>query len=324
MINTTYSSYDPNLPPIVTDFLNYLLSIKGKSKNTVDAYKADLSAFLKFIKSYKNDRGSREENIDISDINIEFIESIKLSDIYAYMNYITIARNNGPHARARKTSSIKSFFKYLHENAKAISKNTAEALETPKISREEAIALTLNESIELLNSVDGMYRERDFCILTLFLNCGLRLSELTNINMEDINEDTLRIPGKGNRHRVIYLNSACMDALRNYMRIRDKKGNSNALFLSERGKRISNRSVQYIVKKYLDKAQLNGGSYSVQNLRHTAAALMYKYGNVDIRSLKQILGHENISTTKKYAQDDGDKLRKAMNSNPLSSKKNDN
>jgi site-specific recombinase XerD len=307
-----------NLPSLAADFLNYLLYENNTSISTVEAYRADLSLFFKFMKSYKAGKQLNNENdVIISDIDAGFMEAIQLSDIYAYINYITIVRDNGPHARARKTASIKSFYKYLCETKKVISKNPTLGLETPKLEKVLPIHLSLGESNELLKSIDGLYSERDYAIIMFFLNCGLKLSELTNIDMDDINGDTLLVCKNRNKQRSIYLNSACIGALNKYLNVRGEHSD-RALFLSERGTRISKRTVQYIVKKYINKAELSGNNYSVNKLRHTAAALMYKYGNIDIDTLQQILGHENISTTEIYSIINEEKLRHALKSNPLS------
>lgn len=320
MKHSIFTPEKDNLPPLVIDFLNYLTSVKGKSINTIDGYRIDLSMFLKFIKLHRAGFDDEElENINIYDIDSEFLSTIGLADIYAFINYITIARHNGPNARARKTAAIRSFYNYLCNKAKLIKYNPANELETPKISKTQPVYLTLDECKDLLNSVDGMYKERDYAIITIFLNCGLRLSELVNIDITDIKGDSMVVTGKGNKQRVVYLNKACINALESYISERsDYKTESRALFLSERKNRISKRTVQYIVKKYLEKAKLVDGKYSVHKLRHTAATLMYKYGNVDIRSLQQILGHENVSTTQIYTHVDDEKLRHAINSNPLS------
>lgn len=316
--------YDPDIPESLNDFLNYLGTIRGKSKNTIDGYKVDLIMFFRFLKLYRGRVANNQdfETIQINDIDDNFIKKIKLSDLFAFISFAENYRSNGSYARARKVATLKSFFKYLHGKAKIIDENPALELESPKISKRNPIYLTLEESKALLNSIDGKYKERDYCIITLFLNCGLRLSELCGIDISRIKEDTLTVIGKGNKERTVYLNSACMKAIRNYLMVRnqdyDKIKDKDALFISKNNVRINKRSVELMLKKYLGKANLDTDKYTPHKLRHTAATLMYKYGNVDIRSLQKILGHENVSTTQIYTHVDDEKLREAVRSNPLS------
>ncbi len=312
------------LPRSVIDFLNYMGTIKGKSKNTIQAYSYDLEVFFKFMKNRKNntllDSNYDMDNILIHDIDDNFIKTINLVDLYAFLSYVSNYRHNKNYARARKVACLRSYFKYLHTKVKTIDQNPAEELETPKINSRHPVHLTLDESKKLLTSIDGENAARDFAIITLFLNCGLRLSELTGIDIDKISEDTLTVIGKGNKERTIYLNKACTSAIDHYRKDRQTDGviDKSALFLSERKKRISKRTVQYIVKKYIESAGLDSNKFSTHKLRHTAATLMYKYGNVDIRALQQILGHENISTTQIYTHVDDERLREAIKSNPLS------
>lgn len=317
---------DPSMPEQVNNFLNYLETIKGKSINTINGYKIDLTMFFRFLKLYKGytKHGTEFNNISINDINKEFIRNINLGDLYAFISFAENYKNNGSYARARKVATLKSFFKYLQGKAKIIDDNPASELESPKISKRNPIYLTLDESEKLLNVVDGKNKERDYCIIVIFLNCGLRLSELCSIDLAKIKEDTLTIIGKGNKERTVYLNEMTQNALKDYMLIRmelrDKitdEDSKNALFISKNYRRINKRSVELLVKKYLDKAGLNYDKYSPHKLRHTAATLMYKYGNVDIRSLQEILGHENVSTTQIYTHVDDEKLKEAVKSNPL-------
>ena len=316
-----------NLPMLVKDFLNYLETIKGKSINTINAYKTDLSVFFKFIKVYKGyqlDDNIQFIDIPIDDINSDFIKSIRLTDMYAFLSYAEKQRNNSNYARARKVATLKSFYNYLHNKAKVIQFNAAAELESPKINERHPIYLTLDQSIELLDSLDKSNKnyERDYCILIFFLNCGLRVSELCNIEINKIKSDTLTIIGKGNKERTIYLNSVCIKALEQYLSVRDDSKsiskNKNYLFLSARNTPINKRTVEILVKKHISNAGFTNAKYTPHKLRHTAATLMYKHGNVDIRSLQNILGHESISTTQIYTHVDEDQLRDAVNSNPLS------
>lgn len=315
--------YDSSMPEVLNEFLNYLGTIKGKSKNTIEGYKVDLAMFFKFLMLY---RGLCKDDVEFEDIcinqiNTELIKKIKLADLYAFISFAENYRGNGNYARARKVASLKSFFKYLAGKAKAIDENPAIELESPKINKRNPVYLTLEESKILLRSIEGKNKERDYCIITLFLNCGLRLSELCSINISKIKGDTLTIIGKGNKERTVYLNNACLKALDNYMKIRSSNADNikekDALFISRIGTRINKRTVELIVKKYISQAGLDRDKYTPHKLRHTAATLMYKHGNVDIRSLQKILGHENISTTQIYTHVDDERLREAVNSNPL-------
>jgi len=317
------SMSDYEMPLILRDFLNYLQTIKGKSINTVKVYFYDLRVFFRFLKLHRNlvDEKSEFDQIDISDIDIELIKTVTLSDLYAFMSYVSNSRDNTAYARARKVASLKSFFNYLHNKAKLIANNPASELESPKILKRLPRYLNIEESKQLLSAVEaGTYSERDYAILTLFLNCGLRLSELVGININNIKNNTLTVIGKGNKERSIPLNNACIEAIETYMKVRPKNGvkDKNALFLSSRKQRISKESVQKIVKKYIKQAGLDPQRYSTHKLRHTAATLMYRYGKVDIRTLQELLGHESISTTEIYTHLDNGQLKDAVEKNPLS------
>lgn len=318
---------DQSMPGLVNEFLNYLETIRGKSINTINGYKVDLTMFFRFIKLYKGmvNQGTEFEDIDIHDADKELIRDIKLEDLYAFISFAENYRENGSYARARKVATLKSFFKYLYGKAKVIDENPAVELESPKINKRNPIYLTLDESRKLLDAIDGRNKERDYCIIMLFLNCGMRLSELCSINISKIKEDMLTIIGKGNKERTVYLNEICQSAINDYMHVRnsiqDKIIDKDALFISKNFRRINKRSVELLVKKYIEKAGLNYNKYTPHKLRHTAATLMYKYGNVDIRSLQKILGHENVSTTQIYTHVDDDKLREAVSLNPLNNTK---
>ncbi|MCY6483911.1 tyrosine recombinase XerC [Clostridium aestuarii] len=322
---TLNTVFDPLCPVHLNEFLNYLGTIKGTSQNTIDGYKLDLSMFFRFLKLYKGyvEIDIEFSQIPIDDIDKKFLRDINLSDLYAFISFAENYRSNGNYARARKVASLKSFFKYLHNKAKILDKNPTIELETPKINKRNPVYLTLEESKALLSSIDGPNKERDYCIITLFLNCGLRLSELCSINISKVKEDTLTIIGKGNKERTVYLNNACLKAIKNYLAVRNKRidklaiSDKDALFISKKNKRINKRTVELLVKKHIKKSGLDSQKYTPHKLRHTAATLMYKYGNVDIRSLQKILGHENVSTTQIYTHVDDEILRQAVQLNPL-------
>jgi site-specific recombinase XerD len=313
-----------DVPVFVRDFLSYMDTIKGKSINTVKEYYYDLRLFIRFIKKTKQNLTETPiEDIEIISVDIHFIKDITLSDLYCYMAYLSQERENTPSARARKVASIKSFYKYLHKKARLIEVDPAVELETPKLQKRLPVHLDINESKNLLHSVAGKYEIRDYAILILFLNCGLRLSELVHINISQIKNEKLKVLGKGGKERTIYLNQACINALENYLKVRQKDGikDKDALFLSERKSRISNKTVQHIVKKYIRISGLDPNTYSTHKLRHTAATLMYQHGNVDLRSLQEILGHESISTTEIYTHVNDQQLKNAVSKNPLSGMK---
>ena len=295
-------------------------SIKGKSENTVREYRYDLLAFCGYFAKLK-----RADNL--SDLGNDFIRSVTLADLYKYINFLSKERKLKPTSRARKVASLRSFFKYLYSKAHVIDTNPAIDLESPKLTKKLPVYLQLDESKELLGSVEGENEERDYCILTLFLNCGMRLSELCGINISAIKDNTIVVRGKGDKERTIYLNNACEKAIQKYLSVRpklsEKDEDFDALFLSERKKRISRRAVQYTVKKYLFAAGIDSTKYSTHKLRHTAATLMYQYGNVDIRSLQEILGHESISTTEIYTHVNSGRLAEAVRSNPLADEERD-
>lgn len=317
-------SIKAEMPFIVQQYALYLRNIRGLSAHTVDEYCMDLRTFFRFI---KRDRGlAGDENnleaISVNDVDLDLIRSITTLDIFEFMNFVADSRNNMSSTRQRKSSSLKSFFKYLTVHEKLLKENPTENLTPPKKKKSLPHFLSLEQSIELLNAVEGPDKERDYCILVLFLNCGMRLSELVGINISDVlhNNSTIRILGKGNKERIVYLNQACLEAIESYLKVRPKDGvkDRNALFLSNRKTRISPKTVQFIVKKYLDKIGLSGPGYSVHKLRHTAATLMYRHGHVDIRVLQDILGHENLGTTEIYTHTSSTQMEDAANANPLS------
>lgn len=276
-----------NNPSFLNSFLDYTATILNKSPNTIKEYNYDLNNFLKFIMyHYKLTNEKDIKNINIHDMTIDTVKKITLDDIHAYLFYLKNNYQSKAATRARKVASIRVFFNYLTQKTNLLEKNPAQNLETPKQDKRIPKYLSLDDSKKLLEiamSDNDRNKERDYAIITLFLNCGMRLSELVGINISDINfkDEKLNVIGKGNKERTIYLNKACINAINSYMNVRPRdciKANSrDALFLSERRERISNRTVQYIVKQELRRAGLDTNKYSVHKLRHTAATLMYKY-----------------------------------------------
>lgn len=314
-------------PDFLNSFLDYSITILNKSPNSIKEYNYDLAMFLKFIKvHFKMTNEEDFKLIKINDLDLNTIKKIKLDDIHAFLSYLTNTHRSKAATRARKASTIRIFFNYLTAKKNLLDVNPAQNLETPKLDKRIPKHLTLDESKKLLNvasNEDNRNKERDFAIITLFLNCGMRLSELVTINIRDISftDNKLNVIGKGNKERTIYLNKACINAINSYLKVRPREGikydSKDALFLSERRERISNRTVQYIVEKELNAAGLDTTKYSVHKLRHTAATLMYQYGNVDIRALQELLGHESISTTEIYTHVANSQVKKAVESNPL-------
>ena len=319
-----------NNPDFLNSFLDYSITILNKSPNSVKEYNYDLNMFLSFIKMHFNMTDETDlKNIKIDDLTINTIKKITLDDIHAFLSYMIREFHSKATTRARKISSIRIFFNYLSRKAKLIEINPAQDLETPKLDKRLPKYLSLDDSKKLLDAAsneDNRNYQRDYAITTLFLNCGMRLSELVGINLKDIdfNEYKLNVIGKGNKERTIYLNKACMRAISDYLEVRPKEGikhdnkhSEKALFLSERRTRISNRTVEAIIEKQLKIDGLDYRKYSVHKLRHTAATLMYQYGQVDIRALQELLGHESISTTEIYTHVSNDQVRNAVESNPL-------
>lgn len=315
-------------PDYLNSFLDYSITILNKSPNTIKECNYDIANFLKFIKiKFGLTKEADYTKIEIKDLPLSEIKKITLEDIHSYISYMATELRSKAATRARKVSSLRVFFRYLSAKAKLIDVNPAQNLETPKLDRRMPKYLTLDDSKKLLaitsDEESNRNAKRDYAILTLFLNCGMRLSELVHINIKDIqfNECKMTVIGKGNKERTIYLNKSCMNAIKDYMTIRPKDNirfdSKDALFLSERRERISNRTVQHIVEKELRQAGLDTSKYSTHKLRHTAATLMYQYGNVDIRALQELLGHESISTTEIYTHVANEQVRNAVESNPL-------
>lgn len=313
------------LPQLVQQYLVYIEAIKGHSELSVIEYASDLRTFFRYLSKEKGlcSSNTPDEEIDLSPIDLEFIQNVNLTDAYKFLIYCKNVRKNNETTRARRVVAIRRFYNYLSENLGLIEKNPMKSLDAPKTKKSLPKYLTLEEAEKFLSVIDGKYKERDYAIATLFLNCGMRLSELVSINYNDIKDDgSLTIIGKGNKERIVYLNQACIDAVVAYMKVRPHDGvKDKALFLSSRNQRISPKTVQHIVYSYLDKAGFGDRGLSVHKLRHTAATLMYQHGNVDLLLLKEILGHENLGTTEIYTHISDDATRKAIESNPLSNEK---
>lgn len=315
-------------PAFLRDFLTYNETIKGKSSRSVEGYYIDLRTFFRYMLLVRGiaPKDAEFNKIDINAADIELVRSVTISDLYAFMVYCKEELKNNTATRARKTSTLRIFFKYMSVQTHQIPTNPAELLESPKVKQSLPKHLTLENSLELLNSVDGANERRDYCILTLFLNCGLRLSELCGLDLSDISSDgIMTVTGKGNKERAVYLNDSCKSAIKAYLAVRPNEGivitDRNALFISRNHRRISPKTVQHIVKTYLKKAGLDGMCFSTHKLRHTAATLMYQHGNVDIRVLKDILGHANLGTTQIYTHVSDAQIKRAVDANPLSNVK---
>lgn len=322
--------FDNKLPKLLRDYLNYSSNL-NKSSNTIKEYQYDLVNFLKYMKlqSLNNKKVTIDDIESITDVDSKFLNKIDINDLYEYMTYLKDKCNDSAVTRARKVASLRGFFKYLHVKARVIDDNPAKELESPKLGKRLPKFLTLEQSTSLLDGVKNApltgkqhdNRIRDYAIITLFLNCGMRLAELVGIDITHIkfDEALLTVVGKGNKERTIYLNKAALSAIKEYLEVRPTDGviDKYALFLSERKTRISRRTVQNLIKNYLRNICGLTEHYSTHKLRHTAATLMYQYGNVDIRALQEILGHESIATTEIYTHVDNSQIREAIENNPL-------
>ena len=319
-------------PQILRDFLTYHETIKGQSKLTVQEYYLDLRMFLRFIKLMRNDMPitTRLDDIPFQDIDLEFIRTISTSDIFDFLSYLTNDRLTNPESavpeygistssRARKLSAIKSFYKYLTVRTKLLTDNPVADMEYPKLRKSLPKYLTMEQSAALLKSVEGTNAKRDYAILMLFLNCGIRRSELVGLNLSDVYEDRIRVVGKGNKERFVYFGTPCRKALDAYLVERHQKilSDNRALFGSRDSNRISVTAVHRLVKKYLLMAGLDANELSAHKLRHTAATMMLS-GGVDVKTVQEVLGHENLNTTQIYTHIESTELKLAAEANPLS------
>ena len=313
--------YRTEAPPILRDFLVYHETIQGHSHRTVDEYYLDLRNFFRFLKQNKNlvSQNAPLDDISIADVDLPLVRDVTLTDIYSYMNYLFRDRGLNNTSRARKVATIRSFYKYLTNKAKLLETNPVQDLDSPRLKKSLPKYLNLEESMDLLDNVDGKNSNRDYCILTLFLNCGLRISELVGLNTTDVRGDQLRVLGKGNKERMLYLNDACQRALTDWLDERSAMTlvDQNALFVTlQNRRRISTAAVHKLVKKHLSAAGLDSTQYSSHKLRHTAATLMLQNG-VDVRTLQEVLGHDHLNTTQIYTHVDNEDLRTAAKANPL-------
>lgn len=317
-------------PQILKDFLTYHESIKGQSPRTISEYYLDLRMFLRFMKLMRLDMpiDTELENIDIRSIDLPFIAEITTSDVYEFLSYLANERVVDPadsirgistESRARKLSAIKSFFKYLTVRTKQLAENPVADMEYPKLRKSLPKYLTLDQCTALLKAVSGPNEKRDYAILMLFLNCGIRRSELVGLNLSDVYDDRIRVVGKGNKERIVYFGTACRKALDAYLLERNKieLSDNRALFGSRDHNRISVTAVHRLVKKHLLAAGLDADQFSAHKLRHTAATMMLS-GGVDVRTVQEVLGHENLNTTQIYTHIENTELKIAAEATPLS------
>ena len=314
-----------DIPDDVVDYLHYLDFVKLRSPRTVNGYYLDLRGFFRYMMQrwQRVADDTPPEEINLTGIATADIQTITKHDIFDFLDHARSA-DNGPKARARKLSALKGFFNYMCTQVNRLPANPTENISLGSPARALPKYLTQDEAVTLLSNIQSDFYERDYCILTLFLNCGMRLAELVTIDMGDFRDDTIRIVGKGNKERLVYLNDACLDALQRYKKVRASLPNladRDALFVSKRtGKRLSARRIEQIVARCLQSAGLSGRGFSPHKLRHTAATLMYQ-GGVDMLALKEILGHENVSTTQIYTHINREQLKKAVAASPLATQK---
>ena len=331
-------NYTKYCPTVIREYLVYMETILGRSSKTVNEYYLDLRTFFRFILVSRNlvDKNIPFDEISIDNVDLKLASSITRSEILDFLVFAANERpkhhksletsyGNSAKTRARKISALRGFYKYYCDKVQLIADNPTKSLDIPRGQKQLPKFLTLDESLQLLNSIDGRYKERDYCIIMLFLTCGLRVSELVGINLSDISEDRLRVLGKGNKERMVYLSDVCLDAIEKYMAVRvpPKVGHKNALFISRLGQRIDEQTVKHLVKTHLTNAGLSNKKLSVHKLRHTAATLMYQNG-VDVRTLKEVLGHQNLDTTMIYTHVVDQNLKDAAALNPISHIKSDN
>lgn len=307
-----------NNPNILNEFLLYLMNVKNYSIRTIQEYKLDLKIFLKFILIYK------EINIEFKEITIFTILQINHEDILAFLVYMNYKKNNCSSTRNRRIASIKSFFKWLYVQNPAIKK------ENPAINIHKATChyrlpkyLTLEEAKKIQNIFNENNSKnyiRNNCIIHLFLSTGIRLSELINIDIANIDFDnkTIRVWGKGNKQRTVCISEYCKNMLLEYLNTRKIDNNLNQpLFISSQNKRISKSSIEYICQKAYKLMGLEDKEYTVHTLRHTAATIVYRHANNDILVVKEFLGHTSLVATEIYTHIHNNDLKEAMERHPL-------
>jgi len=312
-------------PDILLEFLEYHSTVRGHSDRTIEGYYLDLKILLRFIKKRKRlvDPATPFSEIDITDVDMDLIRQIKIEDLYRYQSFSPQGSSLSAASRCRRTSSVKSFFNYLTTKRHLLDYNVCQELEMPKRQASLPRYLEEDECVRLLNACDGPYALRDYCILMLFLSCGLRISELVNLNLTDVYEDHLRVLGKGNKERVVFFAEGCREAIDDYLAVRNdeklKESDKNALFISQKNCRFGARGIEQMLDKKLKLAGLDASRYSPHKLRHTAATLMLKNG-VDTRALQEVLGHSNLNTTQIYTHLDNTALHEAAMANPIGRK----
>ncbi len=318
-------------PRFLRDYANYLSGVDGKSEKTICEYLLDLRTFFRFFIMTRDELDlpmDELEKISIHDLTLSDAAEVDTQMIVNFIAYTRNERKNNSSTRNRKLSAIKSFFRHVHNKKHLIDRNPAADIDGIQKSKTLSKYLTVDEAVRLLEAVnsdsESKTRQRDYSIIALFLNTGMRLSELCGLNLESFDPEItfVKVLGKGSKERIIFLNNAARDAVMSYMRQRLDpryiRTSDHAFFLSGRQTRISPKTVQWMVNKYLNVAGLGSKGYSVHKLRHTAATLMYQSGKVDIRVLKDILGHEQLNTTQIYTHLVSKNLEEAMDNNPLS------
>lgn len=320
------NEYIEDCPYYLNDFLTYMKVVKDRGERTIEAYYIDIRTFLRYLCLKHNTASDKDfSEIPIKDTPIEWVENFSLNDAYIYLGYLAQTRNNSVTTRARKCSALKQFYNYLFKKAALIHNNPMIDLELPRVKQALPKYLTTEQSIQLLRDVDSKFKERDFCILILFLSCGMRLSELVGLDLKDYSPEnrTLRLFGKGRKERIVYLNDPCIMALDDYINNFRPQVDDNAIFLSANKKRINKRRVQQIVEQQLKVSGLSNLGITTHKLRHTAATMMYKNG-VDTLVLKEVLGHKSIATTEIYTHISNFELQKAAEASPIASIKKNN
>ena len=333
--NIDFRRATSDAPACLTEYLNYLTTIKNRSQLTALNYYTDIRMFMRFLK-IKNKLVAEDaefSEITISDLDEKYIRNVTLSDVMEFLSFTVSERSNQAKARSRKAVSLRQFYKFLTNNKAWFTASPILNLELPSPKNALPKHLTLQECEQLLKNGFGDFSSwmdyRDYAMIVMFLNCGMRLSELVGLDVNDFSENldpsqpdvvyiSVKVIGKGNKERIVYLNNQCVDALTKYKAIRATvvEPKVKALFVSKQGKRITNRRVEQIIDDRLRICGLSGKGISVHKLRHTAATLMYQNG-VDVRVLKEVLGHENLNTTQIYTHVVNSQLRDAINRNPV-------